>query len=104
MTNLTCNAHCCTYNKDNLCSRGDILVTGTDANHPSQTECDSFIGAGRDCYCNSSSSGKESISIACEAINCVHNQDRNCSANHVGINGSKAHSSSETECSSFQKR
>ena len=104
MTILDCSAISCTYNKDRLCAKGDILVTGSTAEKPVETQCSSFIGAGRDCYCNSFSSGKEKISFKCEAINCVFNENRTCSAEHIGIAGKQAHSSSETECASFQKR
>lgn len=101
---LDCSATSCTYNKDKLCAKGDILVAGSDAEKSCETQCDSFIGAGRDCYCNSSSNGKERIAVKCEAINCLFNLNRTCSAEHIGIAGQQAHSSSETECSSFQKR
>ncbi len=104
MTDLICSATSCTYNKDRLCAKGDILVSGSDAEKSSETHCDSFIGAGRDCYCNSSSEGKEKIAVKCEAINCIFNEERACSAEHIGISGQQAHSSSETECASFQKR
>ncbi|MDE6314429.1 MAG: DUF1540 domain-containing protein [Lachnospiraceae bacterium] len=104
MTKLVCSATSCTYNKDKLCAKGDILVAGSDAEKSNETKCDSFISAGRDCYCNSSASGKDRIAVKCEAINCVFNENRACSAEHIGIAGQKAHSSSETECSSFQKR
>lgn len=104
MTKLDCSAVSCTYNKDKLCAKGDILVVGSDAEKPSETNCDSFLSAGRDCYCNSSSEGKEKIAVKCEAINCAFNENRTCSAEHIGIAGQQAHSSSETECSSFQKR
>ena len=104
MPKLDCSATSCTYNKDKLCAKGDILVGGFDAQNPSETSCNSFIGAGRDCYCNSSASGKEKIAVACEAINCVFNENRSCTAEHIGISGNHAHSSSETECASFKNR
>lgn len=104
MPKLECSAVSCTYNKDKLCAKGDILVRGTDAEKPSETCCDSFVGAGRDCYCNSASTGKPHIAVACEAINCIYNEDRTCTAEHIGISGNSAHTSSETECASFQNR
>lgn len=104
MTTLVCSAESCTYNKNRLCAKGDILVTGSDAETSSETNCDSFISAGRDCYCNSASEGKDKIAVKCEAINCTFNANRACSAEHIGIAGQQAHSSSETECSSFEKR
>lgn len=42
MPMLSCAAVTCVYNKDQLCSKGDIKVGGCDAKTPSQTCCESF--------------------------------------------------------------
>ncbi len=40
---LSCAATTCIYNKDELCSRGEIKVAGDDARHPDDTCCASFV-------------------------------------------------------------
>ncbi len=44
MAVLSCGAVTCVYNKDELCSKGDIRVGGSDAHHSDQTCCESFKG------------------------------------------------------------
>lgn len=39
---LKCTVETCTYNKNNLCSLGDIEVSGENAEYHNQTECSSF--------------------------------------------------------------
>ena len=42
MTILNCSATTCVYNKNQLCSRGGIEVTGSGARHADETCCGSF--------------------------------------------------------------
>ena len=42
MTILNCSAVTCIYNKDQLCSRGEIEVMGHDARVSDETSCGSF--------------------------------------------------------------
>jgi hypothetical protein len=42
--------------------------------------------------------------VDCEAINCVYNEGRHCSAEHIGIAGDGASASEHTECSTFKTR
>lgn len=42
MTTLKCSAVTCVYNDNQLCSKGDILVTGENARLSSETSCESF--------------------------------------------------------------
>ena len=47
MTILNCSATTCVYNKNQLCSRGGIEVTGSGARHADETCCGSFREQGR---------------------------------------------------------
>ncbi len=42
MTILKCSAMTCVYNKEQLCSKGDIDVTGENATSANETSCGSF--------------------------------------------------------------
>ena len=101
---LTCAATTCIYNKDKLCSRGDIKVTGEDATYADATSCGSFVeresttsNAHMEGGC-----GCATIDVRCEACKCVFNKDEKCSADEIEIEGSNACESEETECGSFR--
>lgn len=51
---------------------------------------------------NASESPKINLSISCEASNCVYNEDKKCSADHIDISGICAQDASETVCASFK--
>ena len=42
MTILKCSATKCLYNENELCSRGDIEITGDNAHRADETNCGSF--------------------------------------------------------------
>ena len=42
MTILKCSAMTCVYNKEQLCSKGDIDVTGENATSANETSCGKF--------------------------------------------------------------
>lgn len=100
---LSCAATTCIYNKDELCSKGEIKVAGDDARHPDDTCCASFVersdsmsnSAGGGCGCTT-------IDICCEACKCTFNDHEKCTAREIGIEGSNACSCEETECGSFR--
>ena len=43
MSELKCIVENCVYNKENLCSKGDIMVGGKRACCESETCCESFV-------------------------------------------------------------
>ncbi len=55
MADLKCGVENCTYNKDRLCSKGDIMVGGRHACDCEDTCCESFAERreGRDAYTSS---------------------------------------------------
>lgn len=101
MTALRCTAETCMYNEDKLCSRGDIEVQGSHANTMDETCCGSFrerTGQGSNC----SGCGCDTIKITCQAEGCVYNDDKECHAGSIDINGSHAESCKETCCGTFR--
>lgn len=104
MTILDCNVVNCTYNKDKNCRRQDIHVEGGQAKTSSETCCGSFVNKSCDCGSNCDCDASKETDVLCEACDCKFNDDRKCSAAHIGISGGHADSTSETECGSFQCR
>lgn len=103
MTELKCEAENCTYNKDHLCSKGDILIGGRHAGKAGETCCESFLERrdGLDAFVSSISRPSSLISVDCEASRCVYNVNYKCHADKVDISGSRANERRETACSTF---
>lgn len=107
MAVLTCGAANCTYNKENLCCKGDIMVGGKQAMDCESTCCDSFHE--RKCGCSNSVTDSTAhpsatISIDCEATKCIYNADYRCNAEKVDIKGSTAKNAQDTICATFQEK
>ena len=85
MAQLTCGAQACSYNQNNCCCKGDIMVGASMPNAAENTCCESFHK--RD---GSSLSARfhiqaPTISIDCEAVKCIYNADYRCKAEKVAI-------------------
>lgn len=103
MPNLNCTASNCTHNTQNQCCNNSIQVGGRSADKSKATSCESFVESSG-AFTNSVQTPNPSMSIGCEAANCVHNCDEACQASTVDISGASASSSCDTKCSSFQYR
>lgn len=103
MTILNCSAVTCIYNKDQLCSRGEIEVMGNDAHVSDETSCGSFRDRNSAPMTNSEkeSCGCEKIRIDCKAHECTYNEHCKCTASAIDINGQNASTSKETKCKTF---
>ncbi len=104
MTQLKCSAQTCMYNEDRYCSKGDIMVEGRDAKDPSGTCCASFRERNENTARNSMEHPSRNIEVDCEAEHCVFNEECKCTAREIGIAGSHAAQSEDTECASFECR
>ena len=97
MTILKCSAMTCVYNKEQLCSKGDIDVTGENATSANETSCGSFrerTGSSmKDSYTDDC--GCDKIQIDCKAHNCTYNDNCKCTASSIQVDGSNAHASSD---------
>lgn len=107
MTNLHCDVMSCSNNRDNLCCRPEIQVSGRQAWGSEQTSCSSFLDA-TDSLQNAigCSLPNTALDVYCEAENCTFNSNERCSANEISVKtgDSSPHSPSATECASFQSR
>ena len=93
MAQLTCGAQACSYNQDNCCCKGDIMVG-----------CESFHKRDGSSFVSAISHPSPTISIDCEAVKCIYNADYRCKAEKVAIKGNSANSSMETVCATFKEK
>ncbi|MCD8124883.1 MAG: DUF1540 domain-containing protein [Lachnospiraceae bacterium] len=100
---LDCSVETCVHNSDNRCCLSSIGVEGQYASREAETSCGSFAWR-KECFCNKAEEPKRQLTVDCQAVDCVYNRDRMCSAGHIGIAGRTAHVSDETECQTFQAR
>ena len=101
---LKCSALTCIYNKEELCSKGEIQVSGENAQYANETSCSSFGERAMESASNNAACGcgSEKIAIDCSACHCTYNDECKCTAASVHIGGNSAQSSQETECGTFQ--
>ena len=103
MGNLNCNAASCMHNCDNQCCLNSICVEGSSACQCGETCCSDYEhqkpGATNMCHLP-----KDSLSISCEATNCIYNTNKKCDTDHVDISGIKAVTEDDTVCTTFQAR
>lgn len=104
MAELKCSVTNCGYNNENCCCKGDITVGGKCACTSDETCCESFRDSQRDSYMNALDRPCKTISIDCEATNCVYNKDLRCYADHVDISGCGAADCKETLCNTFKEK
>lgn len=104
MTYLDCTVAGCLYNADKCCCKGDITVEGNHATNTQETCCGSFRERGTHGGQNTAGRMSKEIEVACEACNCIYNEEHRCAAEHIGIAGAHACTCGETECASFKSR
>ena len=85
MTILKCSATKCLYNENELCSRGDIEITGNNAHRADETNCGSFRDRATAGMTNSKAHhcGCEKINIDCKAQECTYNDQCKCTASAI---------------------
>ncbi len=106
MTILRCSATTCVYNKDELCSKGEIDVIGESAMAADETSCGSFRERSYDSTQNSFTEGCgcEKINIDCAAQKCTYNENCRCTAAAIDVAGNGACDCRDTKCSTFECR
>ncbi len=102
MPALKCTAVKCVYNKEQLCSKGDIQVQGDHAQSMDETACGSFRERSDSNFANDTGCGCSTIEVGCTACTCKFNEDKCCHAGAIDITGASACTSKETCCSTFQ--
>lgn len=104
MTKLDCNVKNCLHNADNCCCKQTIIVDGHQAKETHETCCGSFDENKDGSFRNLFQTPESKLEVDCEATSCKFNEDRHCSAEHIGISGIGASHASHTECSSFEAK
>lgn len=104
MTRLDCNVTNCLHNAENCCCKAAIIVEGEQAKDTCDTCCGSFDENKDGAYHNLFKTPENRLEVDCEAVKCVYNEGRHCSAGHIGIAGDGASEANHTECASFRER
>lgn len=101
---LRCTAVTCIYNKEELCSKGEIKVAGENAHYADETSCSSFQERTENSASNNAACGCgcENIAIDCSACQCAYNDQQKCTAASIHIGGAQACKSQDTKCGTFQ--
>lgn len=102
MVALNCNVETCVHNADRHCCKGDICVEGYTAKEPTETCCGSFAERKGESFRNRFEKPDRFIGVACEAEQCVFNENRRCIAEHITIAGDQASQAGDTRCASFR--
>ncbi|MGN0371056.1 MAG: DUF1540 domain-containing protein [Butyrivibrio sp.] len=104
MTDLGCCVTNCVYNAEHMCCKNSIKVIGKSATDSGSTCCGSYKGDYSQSAQNSSSAPNPKMDIRCDAVNCMHNDDKRCVASHVEVRTSADTVHGQTECSTFKMR
>lgn len=103
---LNCAVKNCYYNKEKKCCLDGIRVEGSTADTVNSTACGSFREQKSETYsnaaCHCGMEPETKVTVQCEAVKCMFNSDKRCSADHIGIAGDGAKHYTETECGSFK--
>lgn len=104
MAQLNCTVENCAYNEEKYCCKGDIMVGGKHAEKETDTCCESFMEQKTDRFTSALEHPSKIISIDCEAVKCVYNNNYKCVAEHVDIKGCGASDCRETSCATFKEK
>lgn len=118
MEKLKCKAVSCLYNYNTSCGADEIKVQGEQATHGESTFCGTFNTRNVGNYVSSignmnyGGTAKQVLSdhsvmephVLCDAVNCVYNENQNCSADAVQIQNEVSSTAEQTECQTFFPR
>ncbi len=103
MPALQCSAVKCMYNKDNLCSKGDIQVKGDHAADSKMKPGVPVLWKRPECPMPIHAEAAAAlVQVGCSAHDCTYNRQEVCQADHVQIDGSQACICEETCCGTFR--
>jgi hypothetical protein len=111
MTNISCSAKNCAYNKNMACYKHKINVEGLFSRSKLGTFCESFktpkekvifeTEFASDMQSEALSALETKTEITCSANYCLYNKNSRCSAENIKVGSADARFRSETECDSF---
>lgn len=104
MPELRCTVQTCLHNKDFYCDLNKITVGGSSAKNAEETCCDSFEERKSGTYSNVTGEASHTSKIDCKAVECMYNNNCECHAGKISVEGSQANVSDETECATFTKK
>ena len=107
MPDLKCTVQTCVHNYKFLCDLDKIQVGGDTAKTAQETCCDSFQERKEGSYMNAAVSDRspsDLCSFDCKATECMYNEDCQCHAGKISVEGSDACHCEGTECATFQCR
>ena len=106
MPELKCTVQTCVHNDQFLCRLDKIQVGGNNAKNPQETCCDSFEerkGSAQNSYGNSAGQTASACSsVDCQATQCRYNDNCQCHAGKISVEGSNACQCGQTECATFK--
>ena len=112
MTNITCTAINCSYNRSSTCYKGQINVEGLFSRSKLGTFCETFktpkerqmfeMEFGTDMHSDEAEPFEVKTNISCSANYCVFNKGNKCQAETIKVGSEGARYRSETECDSFR--
>lgn len=101
MPELRCTVQTCAHNKEFYCDLDKIQVGGDKAKRAVETCCDSFVERKGDSYSNTAGQASPTSKIDCEAVDCMYNDECQCHAGKISVEGGNACQCKETECATF---
>ena len=104
MPELKCGVVTCVHNKQNYCELDSIEVIGSSAQVSEQTSCGSFVERKGEQYGNATKDVLPTSDIVCQAVECKYNNNCECHAGKISVEGSQANVAQETECATFTKQ
>lgn len=103
MPEISCSAKKCVYNADGLCERDEIRIDVEECDSDNGcTCCDSFEqdSGCKDCSC--ANSVGENAGVECFATECIYNENRECIADYINVEGNEADCCTDTFCDTFR--
>ncbi|MBR5486178.1 MAG: DUF1540 domain-containing protein [Oscillospiraceae bacterium] len=101
---LRCSVNTCTSNCQSMCCRPQIHISGNSACTSDETDCRSFEAkkfVPMNCL-HEYDNPNPSVAVHCDAVNCVFNEYRQCSAYSIDICGKGAEVTKTTACATFK--
>ena len=102
MPELKCTVQTCVHNNQFLCSLDSIKVGGENAKNPQETCCDSFQERRDGSYTNAMKEASDCACVDCSATQCMYNENCQCHAGKISVEGGSASDCSGTECATFK--
>lgn len=106
MARVTCDVVSCSYNENNTCYAGQILISEQGISDTDYTCCGSYLN--KEAYSNLAeyTTYKQPVEfIKCKVGNCRYYSDDQCTLNHIHVSGEEqTRIYIETNCRSFESR